>query len=174
MNPLVQNTTQKVRVISLPKIHHQKVKEILLVQITTQKVKVISLPKIRHQKVKVIPLVQNTTQKVTIISLSKIHHAESKSGSSCLNTTQKVKVIPLVQKATQKVKVMSLPKIHHTKSDSFCPKHLAPVADEMVLELLEPHHLPDLLPITPQGRPPLQNNLSHILSGLHLEQKNDT
>ena len=55
-----------------------------------------------------------------------------------------------------------------------CPKHLAPVADEMVLELLEPHHLPDLLPITPQGRPPLQNNLSHILSGLHLEQKNDT
>ena len=52
-------------------------------------------------------------------------------------------------------------------------KHLAPVADEMVLELLEPHHLPDLLPITPQGRPPLQNNLSHILSGHHLEQKND-
>ena len=135
MNPLVQNTTQKVRVISLPKIHHQKVKEILLVQITTQKVKVISLPKIHHQKVKVIPLVQN---------------------------------------ATQKVKVISLPKVHQTKSDSSCPKHLAPVADEMVLELLEPHHLPDLLPITPQGRPPLQNNLSHILSGLHLEQKNDT
>ena len=88
------------------------------------------------------------------------HHPESESDSSCTNTTQKVKVI-------------SLPKTHHTKSDSSCPKHLAPVADEMVLELLEPHHLPDLLPITPQGRPPLQNNLSHILSGLHLEQKND-
>ena len=117
MNPLVQNTTQKVRVISLPKIHHQKVKVILLVQITTKKVEVISIPKINHQKVKVI----------------------------------------------------SLPKIHHTKSNSSCPKHLASVADEMVLELLEPHHLPDLLPITPQGRPPLQNNLSHILSGLHLE-----
>ena len=89
------------------------------------------------------------------------------------NITQKVKVILLVQNATQRVKVISLPKVHHTKSDSSCPKHLAPVADEMVLELLEPHHLPDLLPITPQGRPPLQNNLSHILSGLHLEQKND-
>ena len=75
---------------------------------------------------------------------------------------------PLVQNTIQKVRVISLPKIQKVS------KHLAPVADEMVLELLEPHHLPDLLPITPQGRPPLQNNLSHILSGLHLEQKNDT
>ena len=82
MNPLVQNTTQKVRV---PKIHHQKVKVILLVQITTQKTKVISLPKIHHHKVKVIPLVQNTTQKVAVISLPKIKP-----------TTQKVKVSPLV------------------------------------------------------------------------------
>ena len=95
-----------------------------------------------------------------VISLPKIHH-------------QKLKEILLAQIATQKVKVISLPKIHHTKSNSSCPKHLAPVADEMVLELLEPHHLPDLLPITSQGGPPLQNNFSHILSGLHLEQKND-
>ena len=49
--------------------------------------------------------------------------------------------------------------------------HLAPVADEVMLELLEPHHLSDPLSIAPQACPPLQNKLSHPCSKLHLKRK---
>ena len=46
--------------------------------------------------------------------------------------------------------------------------HLAPVTDEVMLELLEPDHLPDPLPVAPQPCSPLQNKLSHPCSTLHL------
>ena len=68
MNPLVQNTTQKVRVIPLPNIHHAESESDSSGLNNTQKVKVMS--KIHHKK-------------VTVMSLPKIHQVESESGYFC-------------------------------------------------------------------------------------------
>ena len=44
----------------------------------------------------------------------------------------------------------------------YSQSHLASVADEVVLELLEPDHLPDPSSIAPQASSPLQDKLSHV------------